>query len=222
MTLRTCLKSTVLVAALMTASAAAAVPVYTTADAVLPGGLGTLQTARSNAITSFGNAVSTEGLNSGISGNSVALTDFTMSLSSGNFGQGSGNNLVQTEGSGYASFGIPNTLTFSFNSAINFFAIDITSIDFSGTTVSFFDNLGNTLNNFGAAPSFAAATFFAVANDVAFSTVSFSFGSRETIAIDNVQYGTSVAPVPLPASLPLLGAGIVAVGALRRRKARAA
>lgn len=69
-------------------------------------------------------------------------------------------------------------------------------------------------------PSTTAGTFWGFISDMAFSSVLFSEGSRtanvETYHLDNLTTGAS--PVPLPAGLPLLLAGLGGMALVRRKR----
>ncbi len=106
---------------------------------------------------------------------------------------------------------------FSFNSAINAFGIDITSIDFSPTHVSFLDDLGNVLSDFSHPNVWAGATFFGAYNDQAFSTVRFEFTGSEYLNFDQLEYGAKSA-VPEPGTMLLLGSGLVGLVGYRRMR----
>jgi hypothetical protein len=156
--------------------------------------------------------LSSEGFEVFAAGNPIDFGPFTIELVDGNgFSQISGNNLITTEGDSVISFETlgSTVVDFAFDNPINAFGVDITSIDFAPTTVSFLDDLGNTLDDFAMA-EFAGATFFGVTNNVAFSTVRFTFTGAEILNFDNLQFGARSA-VPEPATL---GMGLSALAIL--------
>ncbi len=212
------------VAAVLAISAVAnAVPVYYTAFGVLPTDLGTLQAARNTWRTAAGGTTSVEGFESFSDGNPINFGGFTASLTNGGgFNQSTGNNLITTEGNSVLTFTTFETgstaVDFTFGAAINFFGVDITSIDFDETHVSFLDNLGNVLNDFVVDPEFAGASFFGVINTQAFSTVRFEFTGDEFLNFDYVEYGSGSGVVPEPGTLTLLGVGLLGVARVIRRK----
>jgi hypothetical protein len=154
--------------------------------------------------------------------NSINFTSgFTASLISGlnnAFSQVSGNFNITTDGNAVLSFGTTGSTAaeFAFNSVINAFGIDITSIDQFSTQVSFLDDVGNVLNDFAYHGGTAGATFFGVYNNQAFRRVRFDFAGTEALNFDRLQFGTST-NVPEPETLALLALGVAGLVLMRRR-----
>ncbi|WP_245306251.1 VPLPA-CTERM sorting domain-containing protein [Roseovarius aestuariivivens] len=84
-----------------------------------------------------------------------------------------------------------------------------TQISVNGTVVTPATTSGNIVRGFG------------FTSDTAFTSVRFTYVDNDGFTMDNVAYG-GVAPIPLPASLPLLLAGVGAFGLLRRRRGQVA
>jgi PEP-CTERM motif len=205
------------------AAAVTAAPVYFTADAILPAGIADLQTKRTEWAAGAG-TLTQNGFEAPFAAGSVVnFVDFSMALISGggSFSTISNNNLITTEGTDVISFSTTGSTSviFSFANSINAFGVDITSIDFAPTTVSFYDNIGNELSAFNTFPGWAGATFFGVNNDEGFNSVVFSFTGSEILNFDNLQYGASApAAVPEPGTLAFMGLGLVGLGLVRGRK----
>jgi hypothetical protein len=139
-----------------------------------------------------------------------------------------------TDGVGMASHGTKalvstpglQPMTFTFDTAIRAFSIDV--IDrFNTAGGTFFGKIGNgTQQTFfnGGAAGLGAISFLGILDlDAAFTTLQFAGdGGLASFTLDRVQYaeGGNPTPVPEPASLALLGAGLVA-GARRLRTRRA-
>lgn len=220
------------VVAAVVSGGAHALPTYFTESAVLPGGLAALAAERElfrAASAGGGVSLSTESFELISAGTAIDFGPFTATLLGGaGFSQISGNSLITTDGNSVLSFsrllispsGVVSVL-FSFDAPINAFGIDLTSIDETGTTVSFLDDLGNVLNNFAGTGSLGGATFFGVYNSQPFSTVRFDFlaSASEILNFDYLQFGVA-GKVPEPASLALVGVGIAGLAAWRRRPER--
>lgn len=114
---------------------------------------------------------------------------------------------------------VGGTLTITLPTLVNSFGVDFGTFGTAqgALTMQFGDGSDSyTLNG-----NQYAYTFFGIVSDTAFNTVTLSSPSTYP-TIDNVSYGSgpaSPAPVPEPASLVLLGSGLVAAVARRRRKA---
>lgn len=221
-------RTAVAAAALAASSLAAqAAPVYVTAIAVLPGGLATLQAARSTWASNaagLGAALSTEGFESFSAGNPINFGPFIATLTNGTgFTQESGNNLITTQGSSVLQFVSSSTsltsVEFVFGTAINAFGVDITSIDRPDLTVTFLDDLGNTVGGLASGQTTARALFFGVTNATAFTKARFTFNEVDTLNFDNLQWGSAGATVPEPGSLMLVALAILGLVAVQRQRA---
>ncbi len=146
-------KISLLVAVLLICTSSYAAPLYFTENAVLPDGLATLTTERSlfrNTSIINGVVFSTESFESFTPSNSINFGAFTVNLFSGiGFDKVSNINLITTEVSSVLKFEATGetSVEFVFNDPINAFGVDITSIDFKETQISFSDNLDNVLDN---------------------------------------------------------------------------
>jgi hypothetical protein len=205
-----------------------AIPTYFTADAVLPNGIGTLASKRNEFhLTASSNATSLalEGFESFANGSPINFGGFTATLINGfnnSFTQVSNNISITTQPISVLSFSTlgSTAVELAFNSVINAFGVDITSIDSTATTISFLDDIGNVLNAFAVGGvNNGGATFFGVFNNQAFSKVRFNFAGQETLNLDQLEYGTAPnVSVSEPYQMVLLAAGITGLVAARRRK----
>ncbi len=108
-------------------------------------------------------------------------------------------------------------ITFSFSQAISFLGFDFLDDE----TVTASDNNGNSIT-IGTPRGRAFDNYFTTSGDLGWANVtqlSFDFGHNSG-AIDNLRF--DIPQVPVPASLPLLLAGIGALGFAARRKAKTA
>lgn len=108
-------------------------------------------------------------------------------------------------------------LAIDFTSALNAFSLDFSS---SGAqeTLELYDASNNLIDSL-LAPN--ASGFFGVVSDSSISSVIirngyYSQNSRDRFFIDNLQ-GNTAAPVPEPATMLLLGSGIVGLAGFRRK-----
>jgi hypothetical protein len=117
-------------------------------------------------------------------------------------------------------------LTFTFDTAIRAFSIDVVDA-FNDGGGTFFGRIGNGAQQTfftGGGPGLHAVSFLGILDlDAAFTTLQFDGdGGLSSFTLDRVQYaqgGDNPTPVPEPASLTLLAAGL-AIGARRLRARR--
>jgi hypothetical protein len=118
-------------------------------------------------------------------------------------------------------------ITFTFDTAIRAFSMDVVD-GFNTGGGTFFGRIGNgaqqTFFTGGGAGRFAVQFIGILDLDAAFTTLQFdSNGGLGSVTLDRVQYAAgegNPTPVPEPASLTLLGAGLAGVVAARRRRLR--
>ncbi len=105
----------------------------------------------------------------------------------------------------------------NFSSAITSFAFELSTIRrFGGSATLQFSNGDSATASFGD-----PLQFHGFVSDTAFTSVSIlNPAGSDYILFDNVRFGGNVAPVPLPAGLPLMMAGVGALALLKRRKKR--
>lgn len=153
----------------------------------------------------------------------------------GNGGSFGSPGLVGPDNTTYLASGSTNatgnaSITFEFDTAQLYFGLLWGSVD-DFNTLTFYDELDNVL---GVITGTDAVTS---ANDNGDQGVNGSFyvnitstegfykvvatSTRETFEIDNVAFGESVPSVPEPASLAMLGLGLLGVGAVARRRRKA-
>jgi len=131
------------------------------------------------------------------------------------------------------------TITFTFDTPVYAFGIDVNDMNFG--TMSYSDNLGNSLihvldgdnGTSAGGQGFQNLQFFGMTNTESFSSVQLSFTNSDsqlagTISVDRLEYQTTILPdsisqdsvVPVPASVWLFGSGLFGLIGLARRKAR--
>lgn len=133
----------------------------------------------------------------------------------------------------YVSSSLPYVGEFSFATADGYTgtisSFDVGSYgrgDHSGASFAIYDSGWNLLWSHDAVPVPGAG--MTLTPGVSFTGIAYlQWGTDWNIGLDNIAYSvaeTSVtpAPVPLPAGLPLLGAGVLALGGLRLRSRRKA
>ncbi|WP_165899265.1 VPLPA-CTERM sorting domain-containing protein [Rhodovulum steppense] len=194
-----------------------------TAEAILPGGLGTLQAERADWAADFGGTLSTEGFE-GLVADPGLVTDFggfTLTYAGvGGLTLYGSNPLTRTEGAQGLGFSGSGSITLSFTSAINAFGIDWSSFDNAATNVSYGDSAGNVIADLFQPVTRSGAGFFGIIDTGGFSWITFDVTSQEIMEFDFIQYGVASDPslIPLPAGLPLLVAGLGTLAVLRRRQ----
>ena len=199
---------------------AQAAPAYFVAEAILPGGLGTLQAQRANWAAAHGQALSTEGFESLLAAPSTPFDfgAFTLNFSGAGLTLFGANPLTRTEGIKGLGFSGNGTVTFTFDNAITAFGIDWSSFDQTTTVVAYGDDAGGAVADIFAPLTLAGGGFFGVLNSAGFTTVSFTITQTEILEFDYIQWGTA-SSVPEPTSLLLLGIGLAAAGFSRSRRA---
>lgn len=130
-----------------------------------------------------------------------------------------------TDGTQYLSIYRANqpigTLQFSFVAPALAFGFDLTDIEVLGSSISLRTDAGAfaggvTLETVNSNIANGSLRFFGVTQDQAFSTVFITItGNDEAAGIDNIRIAT--APVPLPTPGLLLGGGLLALAARRRK-----
>jgi PEP-CTERM motif len=126
-----------------------------------------------------------------------------------------------TDGHNYIEINLfTPTITFLFNSPINKFGLTITDYgDFTASPLGFSTNAGATgTAAVGNRPD-ANEQFFGIIATNSFTSITFT--GSDPYAVDGVRFGSSANnPVPEPASILLLGTGLVIAVAGKRRQLR--
>ena len=217
MRLRTGLAAGALALTLVIAGAASAAPTAYTSDAAwtvaAPGAL-TLQ--------SFEGAPT--GTTTSLNFGNVNFHCTGSTYCPGSFGH---TTLSATDGSYSVFFATPDTATFTFNSAITAFGIDVIDLGTNGVTDFFIDNGSGPLalqTNYSA-PGFTV-TFAGLIDSAGFTQITFSAPrASEGILFDRLRFGGTPGggAIPEPATWAMMILGFGAAGSMiRRRKAIAA
>ena len=202
-----------------TSMAQAATTTYVAED-ILPAGLATLQAERANWAADFGNPLGTEGFEGlvGNPGNFIDFGAFSLSFSGPSLTLYGANPLTRTEGTQGLGFSGNGSITLTFDNAISALGIDWSSFDQNATVVSYSDDNGNVVGDIFQPVISAGAGFFGIIDTDGFTSVTFAVDQSEILEFDYIQWGSGLAPIPLPAGMPLLLGGLVGLGLLRRRK----
>jgi hypothetical protein len=155
--------------------------------------------------------------------NTITVTDFTITDPNktelgvfdnpGSFGPVDGLNYVLKQDNDSSE---PNTITITFNSPINAFGLFITDCCESFPyTLAFSNDAGDAFTAV-TGPLDNATVFFGVINwDNVFTQVVLTNHTFDWFGLDKVHYGTAV---PEPSIVLLLGAGLLGLVALRRKR----
>lgn len=116
-------------------------------------------------------------------------------------------------------FGQSDTITFTFQSPITFFGIDINTFDGQDGGYTATTNHGDVISSFyDAFPGFSTGQFIGFSSDSFFTSVTIAAVGGFAYTLDTMRYGgTEPAVIPLPSASALAGVGLLALGTRRRR-----
>ncbi len=171
-----------------------------------------------------GYTMQVEGFDNYSDGQTLTSTpDFSMSTSSGQPIVTSAY-VVSTTPNGlglttYGYFGPADTITFSFNTPIHAFAIDINTFadqdgDFSAT-INTTSGQTEIYSIFSPVPTYGQ--FIGFVSNTPFTDVTIAAEANYSYTLDTVQYG-NVSAVPVPAAVWLFGSAILSLFGVRRFK----
>ena len=110
-------------------------------------------------------------------------------------------------------FDTGDTITFGFDTPLNAFGIDVNTFATNNGSYTATTSVGTFPSRFDPFPGFATGQFIGFSSDVPFSSVTIAGTEGFPYTLDTLRS----APVPEPASMLLLGGGLVALAARRHR-----